>query len=59
MDRYALAKEFHLVVAAKRIRECQSLKGLQELCVHLLEVNAAQAACLRQIKLQEIPLKDL
>ena len=59
MDRYELAREFHLIAATKQVRQCESVKGLQELCIHLLEQNAAQAACLRQIKLQEIPLKDL
>ena len=55
MDRYQMAREFTMVLAAKRVRECKSLVGLQELCIHLLEVNAQQAACIRQIKLQEIP----
>ena len=55
MDRYELAREFQLVLAAKRIEECKNIEGLRQLCFHLLKRNACQADIIRQLKLDEIP----
>ena len=55
MDRYQLTREFHLIAAAKRIEECQSIEGLRQLCFHLLKRNACMADIIRQLKTAEIP----
>ena len=58
MDRYELSREFQLVLAAKRIEECENIEGLRQLCFHLLKRNACQADLIRQLKIAEIPLFD-